>query len=87
MMKLHSVNFGLAAALTAAVIWIFCSLIVLSAPQLTMMLSGSMVHMDTSHMMWSMSFMGFLYGLFIWSLTLGFTAWLFAALYNRLCFD
>ena len=47
-MKLHSLNFGVAVALTAAIIWLFCSLFVFSAPQFTMMLSGNMIHMDTT---------------------------------------
>ena len=83
-MKLHSLNFGVAAALTAAIIWLLCSLFVFSAPQFTMMLSGNMIHMDTTHMMWTMTFAGFWYGLILWSFTFGITAWLFAVIYNRL---
>lgn len=83
-MQLHSFKFGVAAALATAVIWIICSILVFSFPELTMMASGDMMHMDTGEMMWSLTLSGFVKGLIIWSLSVGLTAWIFAAIYNRL---
>lgn len=83
-MQLHPFKFGVAAALATAVIWIICSVLVFSLPELTMMVSGDMMHMDTREIMWSLTLAGFVKGLIIWSLSVGFTAWIFAVIYNRL---
>ncbi len=83
-MKLNSLNFAFAASLTTAIIWIICSLLVFSLPQMTMMMSGDMIHMDTQNMMWSLTLSGFFTGLIVWSVTFGVTAWIFAVIYNRL---
>lgn len=83
-MKFHTCNFAIAAALTSAIIWIICSLLVLSLPQMTMMLSGDMMHMNTQDMMWTLTLTGFIKGLVLWSITIGLSAWIFAVLYNSL---
>lgn len=83
-MELHSFKFALAAGLTTAIIWLICSFLVFSMPQMTMMLSGDMMHMNTQEMMWTLTLSGFIKGLIIWSLSVGVSAWIFAAIYNRL---
>lgn len=83
-MKLHSFKVAIAAALTTAIIWIICSFLVFSMPQLTMMLSGDMFHINTQAMTWSLTISGFIKGLISWSLSVGLSAWLFVILYNRL---
>lgn len=83
-MKLHSLKFAFAATLTTAIIWIICSLLVFSLPQMTMMFSGDMIHMDTQEMMWSLTLPGFIKGMILWSVCVGISAWIFAAIYNSL---
>ena len=83
-MKLHACNFAISASLTSAIVWVICSLLVLYLPQVTMMLSGDMMHMDTQEMMWSLTLSGFIKGLILWSVTVGVSAWIFAVIYNRL---
>ncbi len=83
-MKLHTVKFTIAAIVTTAIIWSVCSLLVFSLPQLTMMYSGDMMHMNTQELMWSLTFAGFIRGLVIWSVFAGVGAWIFVAIYNSL---
>lgn len=83
-MKLHACNFAISASLTSAIVWVVCSVLVLYLPQVTMMLSGDMMHMDTQEMMWSLTLSGFIKGLILWSVTVGVSAWIFAVIYNRL---
>jgi hypothetical protein len=49
-MKLDAVQFGLACAITFAIFWIFCSLLVLVMPGMMMGMSGHVVHGDLSAM-------------------------------------
>jgi hypothetical protein len=48
-----------------------------------MAMSGDMVHMDAAGINWQMGFMGFLVGLFAWTLSAGITGWLIAFIYNK----
>lgn len=83
-MKLDANSLGLSAALTAAILWVFCSVIVVVIPGMAMNMTGSMMHADFAGMQWSMSLVGFFVGLVIWSVFAGVFAWLMAAIYNRL---
>lgn len=83
-MKLDATKFGLAAVCTVAIIWVFCSLLVVMLPGVSMNMGGYMMHADFSGMSWHMGFTGFLLGLILWSLTAGIFAWLLATLYNAL---
>ena len=83
-MKLNSLKFAIAAMLTTAIIWVICSVLVYSFPQITMMYSGDMMHMDTQQMMWSLTLTGFTRGLIVWSVCVGISAWIFASIYNYL---
>jgi hypothetical protein len=83
-MKLHAVKIGCATAIAFAVIWLICSLLVLGLPSMMLGMSGHMVHGDLSDMEWHMTGLGFLYGLFAWSVTAGIIAALIAYIYNKL---
>lgn len=83
-MKLNAINFGLAAAYAVAIIWVFCSLLVVMLPGMSMNMGGYMMHSDFSGMGWHMGITGFVLGLVLWVLTAGIFAWLMATIYNRL---
>ena len=83
-MKINSLNFGLAGAITVAVVWIVCSLLVWVMPGPMMSMTGAMVHMDMTKFGWELSPLGVFGGLIVWSLFAGIFAWLLAAIYNGL---
>ncbi len=49
--------------------------------------TGHMVHMNMSNFGWILSPIGFIWGLVVWSLAIGFFAWLMATIYNMLIKD
>jgi hypothetical protein len=81
-MKINALNLGFAGAITTAIVWVFCSLLVWAMPGPMMEVTGSMVHMDMSKLGWILSPMGFFVGLIVWSLFAGIFAWLLATIYN-----
>lgn len=83
-MKIDAFKLALATAIIFAVAWVICSLFVISMPGAMMRMSGHMVHADFSPMGWQLSLVGFVYGLFAWSVGAGLIAGATAALYNRL---
>lgn len=83
-MKLDAIKFGLAAAYAESIIWLFCSILVVMLPGMSMNMGGYMMHADFSGMGWHMGLGGFVYGLILWSLTAGIFAWLMATIYNAL---
>ena len=83
-MKINSLNFALASAITAAIVWTVCSLLVWMMPGPMMNTTGSMVHMDMNRLGWMLSPMGFIWGLIVWSIFAGVFAWLLATVYNLL---
>lgn len=83
-MKINSLNFALASAITAAIVWIVCSLLVWMMPGAMMNTTGNMVHMDMSKFGWVLSPIGVFWGLIVWSLFAGIFAWLLATIYNFL---
>lgn len=86
-MKINSLNFALASAITAALLWTVCSLLVWMMPGPMMNTTGQMVHMDMSKFGWMLSPLGFFWGLIVWSLFAGIFAYLLAAIYNMLTKD
>jgi hypothetical protein len=82
-MRIDARAFGLAAGLTAAVLFIICATAVAVAPGATSSVAGFLIHMDLSGLGRSMTWISFVGGLLAWSVgtghTFGFTAWL----YNR----
>lgn len=83
-MKINALNFALASAITAAIVWLVCSLLVWMMPGAMMTTTGNMVHMDMSRFGWMFSPTGVIWGLVVWSLFAGIFAWLLAAIYNYL---
>lgn len=83
-MKPNAIKVGLAAAYAVAIIWVFCSLLVVMLPGMAMNMGGYMMHADFSGMGWHMGITGFALGLILWSLTAGIFAWLMATIYNAL---
>lgn len=83
-MKINSLNFALASAITAAIVWVICSLLVWIMPGPMLNMTGNMVHMNLSSLGWMLSLTGFIWGLIVWSLFAGIFAWLLAAIYNLL---
>ncbi len=82
-MKLNALALALAATATTVVLWIFCSLMVVLVPDMSMTMSSHMMHSDFTDMQWSMNLTGFIVGLIVWSLIAGITAWLVAVFYNK----
>jgi hypothetical protein len=83
-MKIDAAKMGMAAAMAFGIVWLICSLLVWVFPASMTNMSGHMVHSDLSAMIWHMSGVGVLIGLFLWSVVAGFVAWLSATVYNRL---
>jgi hypothetical protein len=83
-MKLHACKFGIASGLSAAIAWLLCSLLVMLLPDMTMGLSGDMLHMNISQMGWHLTAKGVFVGLIAWAVVAGFIGWLLAWIYNRL---
>lgn len=86
-MKINSLNLALASAITAAVVWVICSLLVWMMPGAMMNMTGNMVHMDMSKSGFVLTPLGFIWGLIVWSISAGIFAWLLATIYNRLTKD
>lgn len=83
-MKINATKMGVAAAITFAIVWVICSLLVWALPANMMIMSGHMVHGDLSAMTWHMSVGGVFIGFVIWSVVAGFIAWFIATVYNWL---
>ncbi len=83
-MKINSLNFGFASAITAAVFWLVCSLLIWAMPGTMMDTTGSLIHMDMSKFGWMMSPSGVIMGMIVWSLFAGIFAGILAAIYNLL---
>ncbi len=83
-MKINSLKFGMASAITAAVFWVICSLFVWMMPSGMMNVTTNMMHMEMARSGWTLSPMGVVWGLVVWSLFAGIFAWLLATIYNLL---
>lgn len=83
-MKLDAQKFGLATGIVFAVVWLICSAFVVTMPGMMMQMSGHAMHADFSGAQWTMTGVGFVFGLVIWSVLGGLLAWAVAAVYNRL---
>lgn len=83
-MKLHAYKFGLACAVSASILWIICSLLVMFMPSMMLSTSGDMLHVQLNDMGWHLTIAGIAKGLFAWFLMAGIAGWLLAGIYNRL---
>jgi hypothetical protein len=82
--KIKSLNLALASAVTAAALWTACSLMVWLMPGAIMSITRSMVHLEVGGSGWTLSPVGFVWGLIAWSFFAGIFAWLLATIYNLL---
>jgi hypothetical protein len=83
-MRLDAFAFGLAAGVTAAVLFVVCALAVAIAPDATTTLAGNLIHLDVSGMTRTLTFGNFLGGLAAWWVGTTLTCWLVGTIYNRL---
>lgn len=83
-MTLDASKFGVAAALTAAIIWTIDTLLFSIMPFAFATLHGIMMHSRYIEAGWHLSFSGYIVGLVGWSVSVGLGGWLFAKIHNRL---
>lgn len=83
-MTINAFKFGMASAITAGVLWLICSALVMVMPAMMLSMSGNMLHMQLNEMGWHLSLIGVVQGLVAWIITAGIAGWLLAAIYNRL---
>ena len=83
-MSLNARAFGLAAGLTAAVLFILCAAAVAVAPGSTTALFGYLIHADLSGFTRTLTWGSFAGGLILWSAGTGLTFALAAWFYNQL---
>lgn len=83
-MTLNAFKFGMVSAITAAILWLACSLLVMLMPSMMLSMSGEMVHMQLNEMGWHLTLTGVVIGLVAWFVVAGIAGWLLAAIYNRL---
>ena len=86
-MKINALNIALASAITTAIVWIICSLLVWSMPGAMMNLLGNMLHMEMGKGGFMLSPISIIWGLVAWSLFVGIFAWILATVYNLLTKD
>ena len=86
-MKINPLNFAPAGAITAAVVWIICSLLVWMMPGAMMNLTTNLFHMEMGKSGFVLSPLEVLWGLVGWSLFAGIFAWILATIYNLLARD
>ena len=63
-MKLNSVMLGITSAISTAVLWVICSVLVALLPDFMGSMSAGMMHSDVAAMSFTMSWGGFFWGLF-----------------------
>ena len=83
-MRLDTRAFGLAAWITAAVLYSICALLVAVNPGGATALFGFVMHMDLTGVARPVTFAGYLGGVVFWGVLVGLTFGLAAWLYNRL---
>jgi hypothetical protein len=83
-MRLQSRAFGLAAGITAAVLYSLCALLVAVNPGGATALFGFVMHLDLTAVARPLTFAGFLGGVVFWGVLVGLTFAFAARLYNRL---
>lgn len=84
-MQIQTPQLAFAAAITAAVLFIACWLLVAAFPVAASHATEHMLHVSMENIDWNMSPVGLALGTLSWSIGTGAAAWLMATLYNRLC--
>jgi hypothetical protein len=82
-MKLDSRAFGLAAASMAALLYVVCAAGVALVPGLLTSTAGVLIHVDVSGVSRSLTWLGFVEGLILWTLGTGLVFGGLAGVYNR----
>ncbi|WP_370239321.1 DUF5676 family membrane protein [Neptunomonas phycophila] len=67
-------KFGIASAISASVLWIICSVLVMLLPSLMLSISGDMLHMQLNNMGWYLTVIGAVKGLVAWFVLAGLDA-------------
>ena len=83
-MKLNPTMLGISSAIATAVLWVICSLLIVALPGFMTHMTAGVMHGDTASMALTMTWPGFLWGLFAWVVWAGVAGWLLAMIYNRL---
>jgi hypothetical protein len=83
-MTLNAIKFGWASAISFAIAWIICSLLVWIFPESMMRIFGGMLHMNLFTMGWHVSWVNLALGLIGWAFIGGVVGWVLAAVYNKL---
>ena len=83
-MKINPLKFGVAGAITAAIVWVICSLLIWMMPGAMMNMTTNLFHMEMGKAGFVISPIGVIWGLIGWSLFAGIFAWILATVYNLL---
>jgi hypothetical protein len=83
-MRLDARAFGLAAGVTAGLLFIFCAIAVALAPGSTTAFAGYLIHVDLTGIARTLTFGSFVGGLVAWTIGTTVTFWVSALIYNRL---
>lgn len=83
-MKIHSVKLGISSAITFAVLWVVCSVLVMALPDQTMSITASMLHANQLSFNWDLGASGLVVGLLAWSAVAGLAGLLVGCIYNSL---
>lgn len=86
-MKINSLKFGMASAITATIVWIICSLLVWMVPGAMMNMTTNLFHMEMGKSGFMLTPIGVIWGLVGWSLFAGVFALILATIYNLLTKD
>jgi hypothetical protein len=81
-MKLDANRLAIAVGGTTAIFWTICSALVALFSGAMMSMSGHMFHLDPGMFAWTLTFTGFLLGLFSWTICAAIGGWLVARIYN-----
>ena len=81
-MLVNTKQMVIAWSITAALLWIICSLLVGLSPGSMTAMTGHMIHMDLGHTSLAMSLTGFIIGLVGWVILAAGFAWLLGSIYN-----
>lgn len=71
-----------AFAVTVAIVWTICGLLIMLLPDMMAGMSGNMIHADLAGMQWHMPLVGFLFGGVVWVIVAAITGYLIGWVYN-----
>ena len=83
-MNISPNKFAFASAAAISTVWILCSLLVQLFPEMMLILTGHMLHIDMRAIGWQMSPISAVIGLVAWAILAAFIGWLLAMAYKML---